>query len=701
MSMMQQPMLISSILEHAIVSHPNAEIVTRTVEGPIHRYTYAEAAKRSKQLANALGDKLGVKQGDRIATLAWNTSRHYELYFGVSGMGAITHTINPRLFPEQIAYIVGHAEDRYLFVDLTFLPLIEALKDKLPSLEGVVVLTDREHMPESDLELLCYEELIADCSETYEWPELDENAGAALCYTSGTTGNPKGVMYTHRSTVLHAMAACQNDALGIDVDSAILPVVPMFHVNAWGTPYAATMMGAKMIFPGAGMDGASIYELVESEKATQLLGVPTIWLGLLNYLDEVGKKLDTVHTVVVGGAAAHMPESDLELLCYEELIADCSEAYEWPELDENAGAALCYTSGTTGNPKGVMYTHRSTVLHAMAACQNDALGIDVDSAILPVVPMFHVNAWGTPYAATMMGAKMIFPGAGMDGASIYELVESEKATQLLGVPTIWLGLLNYLDEVGKKLDTVHTVVVGGAAAPLSMVKAFQEKHDAFLLHAWGMTEMSPIGTVNSLTQKMREMPIEERYQHQLKQGRAVFGVEMKIIDDDGKALPHDGEAYGRLLVRGPWIVDEYYKNEDRSSFVDGWFDTGDVATIDPDNTMQIVDRAKDVIKSGGEWISSIELENQAVGHPDLSECCVIGVAHPKWDERPLLLAVRKEGTDPSPDSIREFLEDKVAKWWLPDAVVFVDELPHTATGKLLKLGLRKDYANYLTENGLA
>ncbi|MGM0564273.1 MAG: long-chain-fatty-acid--CoA ligase [Pseudomonadota bacterium] len=538
MSMMQQPMLISSLLEHAEVAHPNAEIVTRSVEGPIHRYTYGDAAKRSKQLANALKDKLGIKQGDRVATLAWNTYRHYELYFGVSGMGAVLHTINPRLFPEQIAYIVGHAEDRYLFVDLTFMPLVEALKDKLPSLEGVVVMTDREHMP----------------------------------------------------------------------------------------------------------------------------------------------------------------ESELELLCYEELIADCSEDFDWPQLDENAGAALCYTSGTTGNPKGVMYTHRSTVLHAMASCRQDALALSGDDAILPVVPMFHVNAWGTPYATTMLGAKMIFPGAGMDGASLYELIDSEKATQLLGVPTIWLGLLNYLDEAGKKLDSVESVVVGGAAAPLAMIKAFEEKHDAFLIHAWGMTEMSPIGTVNTLTSEMRAMSKEERYQHQLKQGRAVYGVEMKIIDDEGNELPRDGEAYGRLLVRGPWIADEYYKNDDRSAFIDGWFDTGDVATIDPQNTMQIVDRAKDVIKSGGEWISSIELENQAVGHPDLTECCVIGVAHPKWDERPLLLAVRKEGADPDADAIREFLSDKVAKWWLPDAIVFVDELPHTATGKLLKTGLRKDYANYLMDN---
>lgn len=542
MSMMQQPLLISSLIEHAVVAHPGGEIVTRRVEGDIHRYTYADAAKRCKQLANALEQKLGIKQGERIGTLAWNTYRHFELYFGVSGMGAITHTINPRLFPEQLVYIINHAEDRYIFVDLTFVPLLEAVQDKLDKVEGIVILTDREHMPDTSLS------------------------------------------------------------------------------NA---------------------------------------------------------------------------------ICYEELIGDMSDEYIWPELDENSGTSLCYTSGTTGNPKGVMYTHRSTVLHAMAAVRRDALDLHYDSVILPVVPMFHVNAWGTPYAAAMMGCKFVLPGAGMDGASLYELIEQEQATQLLGVPTIWLGLLNYLDEAGKTLDSVETVVVGGAAAPLAMIKAFQEKHDAFLIHAWGMTEMSPVGTVNVLTKAMREMPLEERYKLQLKQGRCIYGVEMKIINDEGEELPRDGKAFGRLLVRGPWIVDAYYKSDDRSSFVDGWFDTGDVATIDPDNFMQIVDRAKDVIKSGGEWISSIDLENAAVGQPELAECCVIGVYHPKWDERPLLLAVRKEGSAVTESEVLDFLKDKIAKWWLPDAVVFVEELPHTATGKLLKTGLREQYQNYLVEQNIA
>ncbi|MBH1971514.1 MAG: long-chain-fatty-acid--CoA ligase [Moraxellaceae bacterium] len=540
--MMQQPLLISSLIEHAIVTHPNAEIVSRQVEGGIFRYTYGQAAARAKQLANALTQKLGIKVGDRIGTLAWNTYRHYELYFGVSGMGAVAHTINPRLFPEQIIYIVNHAADRFIFVDLTFVPLLEAVASHISKVEGIVVLTDKAHMP-------------------------------------------------------------------------------------------------------------------TNSKLTNLI-------------------------------------------CYEDLIADMSTEFTWPLLDENCDAALCYTSGTTGHPKGVMYTHRSTVLHTIASVQSNALNITNDTVILPVVPMFHVNAWGTPYAATMTGAKIVFPAHGMDGASLYELINGEQANLLLGVPTIWLGLLNYLDQIGATLTSVKNVVVGGAAAPLSMIKAFQEKHDAFLIHAWGMTELSPLGTVNSMTRAMAQMPLEQRYQKQLKQGRAVYGIEMKIVDDAGKDLPRDGKAFGRLLVRGAWVVSEYYLNDDKKSFVDGWFDTGDVATIDAENTMQIVDRSKDVIKSGGEWISSIDLENAAVGHPALKECCVIGVYHPKWDERPLLLAIRKEGATVTEAEIITFLSDKVAKWQLPDVVVFVDELPHTATGKLLKTGVRETYKNYLVEKGL-
>ena len=543
MSMMQQPLLISSLLEHAIVSHPQAQIVSRQVEGGIFKYTYGEAAKRAKQVANALTQKLGIQQGDRIGTLAWNTYRHYELYFGISGIGAITHTINPRLFPEQIIYIINHAADRFIFVDLTFLPLLEAVASHISKVEGIVVLTDQAHMPSSS-------------------------------------------------------------------------------------------------------------------------------------------KLNN-------------------LLCYEDLIADMPSEYTWPLVDENSDTALCYTSGTTGHPKGVMYTQRSTVLHAMAAAQHNALNITEDTVLLPVVPMFHVNAWGTPYAATMTGAKLVFPAHGMDGASLYELINGEQANLLLGVPTVWLGLLNYLDSINAKLDSVQNVVVGGSAAPLSMIKAFAEKHDAFLIHAWGMTELSPLGTVNSMNRHMAALPLEERYQKQLKQGRPVYGVEVKIVDDNGKELARDGKAFGRLLVRGPWVVDGYYLNDDKKSFVDGWFDTGDVATIDPQNTMQIVDRSKDVIKSGGEWISSIDLENAAVGHPALKECCVIGVYHPKWDERPLLLAIANEGANVTQDEVIAFLSDKVAKWQLPDAVVFVSELPHTATGKLLKTGVRETYKNYLVEKGLA
>ncbi len=542
MSMMQQPLLISSFIEHAIVSHPQAEIVSRQVEGGIFRYTYGQAAVRAKQLANALTQKLGIKVGDRVGTLAWNTHRHYELYFGVSGIGAITHTINPRLFPEQIIYIINHAADRFIFVDLTFVPLLEAVAKHIKNVEGIVVLTDKAHMP-----------------------------------TSSKLSN---------------------------------------------------------------------------------------------------------------------------LLCYEDLIADMPTTFDWPLLDENCGAALCYTSGTTGNPKGVLYSHRSTVLHTIAAVQKNALNIDEESILLPVVPMFHVNAWGTPYAATMTGAKLVLPAHGMDGASLYELIDGEKANLLLGVPTIWLGLLNYLDQIKATLTSVKNVVVGGAAAPLSMIKAFQEKHDAFLIHAWGMTELSPLGTVNSMTRAMAQLPLEQRYKKQLKQGRSVYGIEMKIVDDAGNELPRDGKAFGSLLVRGPWVVSRYYLNDDQKAFVDGWFDTGDVATIDHENTMQIVDRAKDVIKSGGEWISSIDLENAAVGHPALKECCVIGVYHPKWDERPLLLAIKKEGATVTAAEVIAFLADKVAKWQLPDTVVFVDELPHTATGKLLKTGVRETYKNYLVENGL-
>ncbi|WP_372749408.1 long-chain fatty acid--CoA ligase [Litorivivens sp.] len=532
--MMESPLLISGLMEFGVVNHPEAEIVSRKVEdNSIHRITQLGAAKRTRQLANALLN-WGVKPGDRIATLAWNTWRHYEVYYATAGIGSICHTINPRLFPEQLEYIFNHAEDRMLFIDLNLLPLVEALRDKLPHLQAIVVMCDKEYMPDSKI------------------------------------------------------------------------------------------------------DG---------------------------------------------------------LICYEEFIAPHSESFEWPQFDESTPCSLCYTSGTTGNPKGVMYTHRSTVLHAMGSLHAQALDIKADSVILPVVPMFHVNAWGIPYAVTITGAKLVFPGAAMDGASLWELIKSEEPTLLAGVPTVWLGLLNHLDSIGETMHSVQTVVVGGSAAPLSMIKAFDEKHDAFLLHAWGMTEMSPIGTVNAPTKAMLAMPKEERYQQQRKQGRPVYGVDMKIIDDDGNELPRDGKAYGRLMVRGPWIVNSYYKS-DKLATENGWFDTGDVATIDSHNTMQIVDRSKDVIKSGGEWISSIDLENVAVGHPAVAEACVIGIPHEKWQERPLLLVVLKDGASASEADILDYLKPQLASFWVPDAVVFRDDLPHTATGKLLKVPLREEYADF-------
>jgi len=538
-NMMDSPLLISGLIEHAASSNPNSEIVSRRCESDgesdIHRYTMKDAAKRSKQIANALIE-LGAKPSDRIATLAWNNYRHFELYFGVSGIGSVLHTINPRLFPEQLVYIINHAEDRWIFVDLTFVPLLEAIQDQISAVEGFIIMADSANMPKTSLK---------------------------------------------------------------------------------------------------------------------------------------------------------------NVICYEDLISRANDQLEWPQFDENTAASLCYTSGTTGNPKGVLYSHRSTLLHTMSEVSREALGITSLSCVLPVVPMFHVNAWGVPYAAAMTGSKLVFPGPGMDGASLWQLIEAEQPDLLLGVPTVWLMLLNHMDEIGKTLDSVNNVVVGGSAAPLSMIKKFDEVHDAFLIHAWGMTEMSPLGTANVKTAAMKNMPIEERYQLQQKQGRPVFGVEMKIVDDNGKSQPHDGTTFGRLLVRGPWVIKQYYKTDDMSSFENGWLDTGDVATIDENNYLGIVDRSKDVIKSGGEWISSIDLENAAVGHPDIVEACVIGVAHEKWDERPLLLAIMKPESTTSGDDIKEFLSDKIAKWWVPDEVIFVDSLPHTATGKLLKINLRKEYQDYL------
>ncbi|MEP7180595.1 MAG: 3-(methylthio)propionyl-CoA ligase [Betaproteobacteria bacterium] len=536
--MQARPLLISSLIEHANALHPGAEIVSRTVEGPIHRCTYGNIHRRSKRVAKALA-ALGVAPGDRIATLAWNGYRHLELYFGVSGMGAVLHTINPRLFAEQITYIANHAEDRYLFFDLTFAPLIEKLSPLMTSVKGFVALTDRAHMP--------------------------------------------------------------------------------------------------------------------------ALAVPN-------------------------------------LLCYEDLIGAQDDDYAWPEFDENTASSLCYTSGTTGNPKGVLYSHRSTVLHSYAACMVDGLGLSSNESTLLVVPMFHVNAWGMPYAGAMSGAKLVLPGPALDGKSVYELMQAEKVTLALGVPTVWLMLFNHVDAAGldPKRDLVlKRVVIGGSAAPRSMSEKFETKFGAFVVHAWGMTEMSPLGTVCNFLPKHRDRDLAHRLELQAKQGRAMCGVEMKITGDDGGRLPHDGVAYGHLMVRGPWVTRGYFKDDGGQILdVDGFFDTGDVATIDADGYMQITDRSKDVIKSGGEWISSIELENAAMGHPAVAEAAVIGIAHPKWQERPLLVVVKKAGQDVSRDDLLHFLDGKVAKWWLPDDVAFVAELPHTATGKLLKTKLREAFSGH-------
>ena len=528
-------LLISGLIEHAETYHADSQIISRTVEGPIHRYTLKDAANRSRKLANAL-DKLGLKQGDVVGTLAWNTFRHFELYFGVSGIGCVVNTINPRLFPEQLTYIINHAENKYLFVDLSFVGLLESISHSLETVKGIIVLTDKEHMPETTLK---------------------------------------------------------------------------------------------------------------------------------------------------------------DVMCYEELIADESEEYHWPDFDENTASTLCYTSGTTGNPKGVLYSHRSTVLHTGIVSSGNVAKISSSSVILPVVPMFHVNAWGIPYATAMFGAKLVLPGPLLDGASIFELIDQEKPDLLMGVPTVWLGLLQYLNETNQTLESVKTALVGGAAAPRTMIQEFEEKHNVFLMHGWGMTEMSPLGTATARTAEMDIIDLESRYDLQQRQGKTFYGVEMIITDDAGKELPKDGEAFGRLLVRGPTVVERYFKSNESALDKNGWFDTGDVAKIHPEGAMEIVDRSKDVIKSGGEWISSIDLENAAVGHPSVAEACVIGVLHKKWDERPLLLVVKVEDQDLSKEEMLVFLEDKVAKWWLPDDVIFVTELPHTATGKLLKTDLRDQYKEHL------
>jgi fatty-acyl-CoA synthase len=535
--MMDRPLLISTIAEHAEKFHGDREIVSVTMDNPRHRCTVREAIGRSRQLANAL-DKLGLNRGDRVATIAWNDYRHLEIYYGVSGSGHVCHTINPRLFPEQLVFIINHAEDRWIFTDVMFVPLLEKLLPQIPNVEGFVVMTDAANMPDTSL-------------------------------------------------------------------------------------------------PNA--------------------------------------------------------------TCYETLIADESAEYDWPDFDERTASALCYTSGTTGDPKGVLYDHRSTVLHAYAAIAPDAMNLSSMDSVLPVVPLFHVNAWGIPYSALMVGAKLVFPGPKMgDGEALYQLMEAEEVNIALGVPTVWLGLLQYCDKAGKTLDMLDRTIVGGAAVPRVMIEQFRKVHGVQLIQGWGMTEMSPLGTANTPKHGWESLSEDEQIDLATKAGRGIFGCELRIVDDGGRELPWDGEAYGALQVRGPWICSDYFKLEGAAGTHtdDGWFETGDVATIDPQGYMAITDRTKDVIKSGGEWISSIELENTIMAHPAVAEAAVIGAHHPKWTERPLLIVVKAEGQDVEKDELLAFFKGKVADWWIPTDVAFVDEMPHTATGKIKKIELRKQFADY-------
>jgi len=533
--MQNQPLLISSLIDFAERHHGDVEVVSRRVEGDLHRYTYVQVAQRARQVANAL-DALQLPFSARVATLAWNGYRHLELYFGVSGSGRVLHTINPRLHPDQIAWIANHAEDQVLCFDLSFLPIVQAI--------------------------------------------------AAKC-----------------STVKHFIALCDADKLPADT------------------------------------------------------GIP----GLRSY---------------------------------EEWMGAYPSSYAWPSFDENSASSMCYTSGTTGNPKAALYSHRSTILHAYAAALPDVMCLSARDSILPVVPMFHVNAWGIPYSAAMTGAKLVFPGPALDGQSVYELIEAERVTYAAGVPTVWQMLLGHMKPRGLRFSTLKRTVIGGSACPPAMINAFNEDYGVEVLHAWGMTEMSPLGTLCTLKNKHLGLPKEEQMKIRLKQGRAIFGVDMKIVAEDGHELPHDGKAYGDLYVKGPWIVSAYFKGEGGDPLVNGWFPTGDVATIDADGYMQITDRSKDVIKSGGEWISSIDVENIAVAHPAVAMAACVGVRHPKWDERPIVVVVKKPGAEVSRAELLAFYEGKIAKWQVPDDVVFVDAIPLGATGKMLKTRLREQLKEY-------
>ncbi|MGJ7578757.1 3-(methylthio)propionyl-CoA ligase [Variovorax sp. RHLX14] len=538
--MQDQPLLISSLIEFAERHHGDGEIVSRRVEGDIHRYTWADVARRSRQAANALdGENLGF--GDRVATLAWNGYRHLELYYGVSGSGRVLHTINPRLHPDQIAWIANHAEDKILCFDLSFLPLVQAVHARCPGVRKWIALCDADRLP---------------------------------------------------------------------ADS----------------------------------------------------GVPNL-------------------------------ES------YESWIGAQSDTYAWPTFDENTASSMCYTSGTTGNPKAALYSHRSTILHAYGAALPDVMCLSARDSVLPVVPMFHVNAWGLPYSAALTGCKVVFPGPALDGKSVYELIEAEQVTFAAGVPTVWQMLLTHMKPGGLRFSSLTRTVIGGSACPPAMIQAFQQDYGVDVLHAWGMTEMSPLGTLCTLKNKHLAQPAEAQNAIRLKQGRAIFGVDMKIVDGEGAELAWDGKAYGDLMVKGPWIVKAYYKGEGGDPLVPdanghGWFPTGDVATIDPDGYLQITDRSKDVIKSGGEWISSIDIENIAVAHPAVAMAACIGVAHPKWDERPVIAVVRRPGAEVTREELLRFYEGKTAKWQVPDDVIFVESIPIGATGKMLKAKLREQLRGY-------
>ena len=533
--MMSKPLLISSLIEHAERYHAQGEIHSVNTGGGIEETSWGQVARNARAMASAL-TALGLEPQARCGTIAWNNRRHLELYFGVSGGGFVCHTINPRLFPEQLVYILNHAEDKVLFIDKTFVPLVAAIRDKLEHLDHIVLME------------------------------------------------------------------------GHDAE-------------------------AEKVLPG--------------------------------------------------------------LKFYDDLVASGDPAFPWPELDENTASSLCYTSGTTGNPKGVLYSHRSTVLHSFAVNFADSISFSAADIVLPVVPMFHVNAWGAPYACAQVGARMVMPGPGLDGPSLLGLIENQNVTVALGVPTIWLGLYGGAKKTGAKMASLQRTVVGGSACPPSLITAFREEYNVDTIHAWGMTEMSPIGSVNRPLAKHGDLPVEEQHKLRENQGRPVYGVELEILDENGAPLPHDGETQGDLVTRGYWIVDSYFRSSTEETLENGWFHTGDVATMDADGYVTIRDRSKDIIKSGGEWISSVELENIAIAHPDLADAAVIGATHEKWDERPILIAVKAEGADPAEADVLAFFDGKIAKWQVPDRVVFTDVLPRNATGKVLKRNLRDTFGKIL------